>query len=177
MEEQWYTITGDIDTNIAQNLIVWVNNALYSSNIKRLKIIISSGGGDIDSAIRIYSYLKALPIEIEMIAFSQIDSAANVIFSAGSKRIAINGCRFLLHEGIFTSGHKTATLHNHDEALITFKELLKKSISIISQETGKTEAEIGNLMQNSTFLTTEEAKALGLVTEILEKMPLAKQTI
>lgn len=176
MEEQWYTITGSIDQSVAHNLITWVNNAIYSSNIKKLKIIISSIGGDIDSAIRIYCYLKALPIDIEMIAFSQIDSAANIIYSAGSKRIAIKGCRFLLHEGIYTTGHKTTTLHNHGEDLVIFKELLKKSVSILSLETGKTEPEIEKLLQNSTILTSEEAKDLGLVTEILEKLPLTKQT-
>lgn len=175
MKEQWYTITGAIDQSTAHNLITYVNGAIYSSDVKKLKLIISSTGGDIDSAIRIYCYLKALPIAVETIAFSQIDSAANVIYLAGSTRVAIKGCRFFLHEGIFTSGSKTTTLHNHEESLAIFKELLKKSVSIVSLETGKTEAEIGKLFKDSTFLTSEEAKDLGLVTEILEKLPLAKQ--
>lgn len=175
MQEQWYTITGAIDQNIAHNLITYVNGAIYNSDIKKLKLIISSTGGDIDSAIRIYCYLKALPIDVETIAFSQIDSAANIIYLAGSKRIAIKGCRFFLHEGIFTTGSKTTTLHNHEESLYIFKELLRKSVNIISLETGKTEAEVSKLLQNSTFLTSEEAKDLGLVNEILEKLPLERQ--
>ena len=176
MEEQWYTITGAIDVNTANNLIVHINNQIYSSNIKKLKILISSSGGDVDSAIRIYSYLKALSIEIETIAFSQIDSAANIIYSAGSKRIAIKGCRFFLHEGTFTTGAQTTTLHNHEEALAIFQDLLKRHIGILSKETGKNEKEINKLLQKSTILSAEEAKELGLVHEILEKLPLTKQT-
>ena len=102
--EDWYTITGNIDANTAHQLITYVNGQIYRTDIKKLKLLISSGGGDVDSAIRIYSYLKALDIEIETIAFSQIDSAANIIYAAGNKRIAIKGCRFFLHEGTFTTG-------------------------------------------------------------------------
>ena len=176
MEEQWYTITGGIDINTAHNLITYVNGQIYGSNIKKLKIVISSNGGDVDSAIRIYSYLKALSIEIETIALSQIDSAANIIYAAGSKRVAIKGCRFFLHEGTFTNGSQTATLHVHEEALAIFKELMKKHVGILSKETGKKEKEINKLLNESTILTAEKAKELGLVHEILEKLPLTKQT-
>jgi ATP-dependent Clp protease protease subunit len=177
MEEQWYTITGGIDVNTAHNLITYINGQIYGSNIKKLKIIISSTGGDVDSAIRAYSYLKALSIDVETIAFSQIDSAANIIYAAGSKRIAIKGCRFFLHEGTFTTGTQTTTLHNHEEALLIFKELLKKHTAILSKETGKKEKEINKLLKDSTVLTAEKAKELGLVHEILEKLPLIKQTL
>lgn len=140
--EQWYTITGGIDANTAHQLITYVNAQIYQTNIKKLKILLSSGGGDLDSALRIYSYLKALSIEVETIAFSQIDSAANIIYLAGSNIVAIKGCRFLFHEGTFTTGAQTTTLHNHEEALLIFRELLKKHISVLSKETGKTEKEI-----------------------------------
>lgn len=176
MNEQWYTITGAIDVNTAHNLITYINSQIYNTDIKKLKIIISSTGGDVDSAIRIYSYLKALSIEVETIAFSQIDSAANIIYSAGNKRIAIKGCRFFLHEGTFTTSAQTTTLHNHEEALSIFKDLLKKHINILSKETGSKEKEITKLLAESVILSTEKAKELGLVHEVLEKLPLEKQT-
>lgn len=173
--EDWYTITGDIDVNTAHQLITYINGQIYRTDIKKLILIISSKGGDVDSAIRIYSYLKALPIDIETIAFSQIDSAANIIYTSGSNRIAIKGCRFFLHEGTFTTGAQTTTLHNHEESMLLFKELFKKHVNILSKETGKKEEEINKLLQNSSILTSEEAKELGLVHEILEKLPLKKQ--
>ena len=174
--EDWYTITGNIDANTAHQLITYVNGQIYRTDIKKLKLLISSCGGDVDSAIRIYSYLKALAIEIETIAFSQIDSAANIIYAAGNKRIAIKGCRFFLHEGTFTTGAQTTTLHNHKEAMLIFEELLKKHVSILSVETDKEEKDIKKFLQESTILTAEKAKEIGLVHEILEKFFLTKQT-
>ncbi|OGI59608.1 hypothetical protein A2814_02980 [Candidatus Nomurabacteria bacterium RIFCSPHIGHO2_01_FULL_38_19] len=177
MEEIWYTITGPIAVNTAHELITWVNAQIYNLPIKRLKLIISSNGGDIDSAIRIYVYLKSLPIEVETIAFSQIDSAANLIYVAGSKRTAIKGCRFFLHEGIFTIGNSTATLHNHEENLSILRELSKRHVDILSQEINKTEGEVKKLLENSTILNTDKAKELGLVHNIVDKIPLSKQNV
>lgn len=173
--EDWYTITGYIDANTAQQLITYLNGQIYRTDIKKLKLIISSSGGDVDSAIRIYAYLKASPIEIETIALSQIDSAANIIYAAGNKRVAIKGCRFFLHEGTFTSAAQTTTLHNHEEAVLIFRELLKRHVQILSKTIGKTEDEIKKLLTASTVLNDEEAKKLGFVNEILERLPLSKQ--
>ena len=175
MEENWYTITGAIDVNTAHGLITYVNGLIYNSDIKKLKIILSSNGGDVDSAIRIYSYLKSLSIEIEIIALSQIDSAANIIYAAGNKRIAIKGCRFFVHEGTFTNANQTATLHVHEEILLIFKELMKRHIKILSEGTGISEKEIMKLLKESTILTAERAKELGIVHEIVEKIPLTRQ--
>ena len=46
--EIWYTLTGAIDQNSAQLFIGWINNQLYNQPIKKLKFLISSGGGDTD---------------------------------------------------------------------------------------------------------------------------------
>jgi ATP-dependent protease ClpP protease subunit len=170
--EQWYTITGQIDANTAHQLTMWINNQLYNGTITKLRLIISSGGGDMDSAIRAYSYLKAAPFEVETIAFSQIDSAANIIYLSGSNRVAIKGCRFLFHEGIFTIGLPNNTLHNHEENLRIFTELNKKHIDILSSESGQTRTRIEEMLKNGEILTTETAKELGFVHEIKEKLPL-----
>ena len=73
-------------------------------------------------------------------------------------------------------GLKTTTLHNHKEAMLIFEELLKKHVSILSVETDKEEKDIKKFLQESTILTAEKAKEIGLVHEILEKFFLTKQT-
>lgn len=169
--EIWYTITGAIDPNTAQQLIVWVNGQIYTSKVSKLTIFLSSVGGDIDSAIRIYSYLKGLPIEVETIGFSQIDSAANTIFLAGKNRKALRGCRFFLHEGTFTIGNQTAVLHAHEETLTVLRELLKRNIEIISNETGKDPKQIADVLREGKIYSTQEALNFGIVTEIIDKLP------
>ncbi len=176
MEEIWYTLTGSIDANGVNQLLVWLGSQIYSQPVKRLKLLLSSGGGDMDSAIRAYAFLKALPVEVTTIGFSQVDSAAVIIFLAGKKRQAVKGCRFLLHEGTFTFFNPTATMSVHKETLAILSELLKRNIEIIGEETGKSKDEVAKALQESTILTTADAKKFGLVQEIIEKLPLTRQT-
>jgi len=178
MQEIWFTITGVIDPNTAQQLTGFVNSQVFNNQtLSKLKVFISSIGGDIDSAIRIFYYLKGLPLEVETIGFSQIDSAANTIFLAGSVRKALKGCRFFLHEGTFTIGNPIASLHAHEETLTVLKTLLKRNIEIIATATGKKEKVISKILQEGKIYSAKEALDFGIVTEIIDKLPMHQSKV
>jgi ATP-dependent Clp protease protease subunit len=173
--EIWYTITGNIDVITAQHLIVWGNDQLFNHKPGKLRIFLSSTGGDLDSATRIYFYLKSLPIEVEIIGFGQIDSAANIIFVSSRNRKALKGTRFMLHEGTYTSGNTVGRISLHEESLKVFNAINKQVEDILSLETGKTISEIKSAMAEVKMLTPEEAVEFGLASEVIEKLPLVKE--
>lgn len=175
MEEIWYTLSGEISPGVIAEAIPWISGQIFQDpNVKRLKFFISSVGGDVDSAIRLHDYLKALPIEVTTIGFGQVDSAAVIIFLAGNTRIAIKKCRFLLHEGTYTFNKKTNALHVHEETMALFNELLRRNVEIIAKVTSKTKKQVSNLLRDGKILTSVKAKDLGIVTEISEKLPMDK---
>ncbi len=173
--EIWYTFTGTIDSNSINQLITWLSGQVYSGqNIEKLKLFISSNGGDMDSAIRAYTYLKSLPFRVETIGFTQIDSAANVIFLAGQRRTAVSGCRFFLHEGTF-SGNQVAPLHIHEETLKVMQDLYKRYVDIFAKELKKSDEEMRVILKTGDILTTNDAKTkYGLVHDVVETIPLIK---
>src|SRR4051812_16125915 len=133
--EIWYTLTGDIDKKTVQDSISWINGELYSKAVTRMKFMIASGGGDIGAAVNLYTYLKALPIEVETIGFGEVDAAATLIFLAGHSRISVEDCHFFFHEGRYTIHDQTAPVHTHEEAISVFKRELHNMIYIIARET------------------------------------------
>lgn len=166
-----YTITGVIDANVAQQMISWVNQHLNSgAAITGLKVYISSTGGDVDSAIRIYFYLKGLPFKVETIGISQIDSAANIIFLAGEERSALQGCRFFLHNIVFNTVPQSGHLIYFQEIIKNFEEMEKRHVSILMTELSKTEKQIKDILKDAKFHSPIEAKKLGLVTSIIDKL-------
>ncbi len=168
-------LSDDITPEKVHDFITWVNTKVYEKPVKLLKIFLSSTGGDVDSSIRMYYFIKALPFAVETIGFSQIDSAANIIFLAGTKKkIAIDGCRFFLHDGNFTVTLQTGTLQEHAEKSALFENMFERNVTILSKETGNSLEAIKALLRNSTFLTTKEAKDLGFVDEVIEKLPIQK---
>ena len=167
----WYTYIGAITPELVAGAIAWINGQLYSGNYIKLKLFLSSNGGDVDSAIRLYDFLKACPLDLEIYGFGQIDSAANLVYLAGERRFAVKNCRFFLHEGSFTIGNPTSALKVHEETLRILKELLIRTSKIISSETGKDLAVVRNTLSQGKIFTTEEAKRFGIVHEIIEKLP------
>ncbi len=179
MNEPWYTYSGDIDKKTTAETLVWLNGQLHSQgqNITRLRFFISSGGGDIDSAISLYDYLKAFPSTVETIGFGRVESAAVLIFLAGSKRSVVKDCRFLLHEGLYTLGQPTNTLHVHEETLNLFRTLLDRVTEIVASETSHQMNEVAKILREGRTFTAVEAKEFGLVQEIIDEIPQREQQV
>lgn len=173
--EIWYSLTGDVDKKPVQDAIQWIDQELYAKPVDKLRFLIASAGGDIDTGTNLYMYLKALPIDVETIGFGVVDAAATIVFLGGRKRSAVDGCRFFFHEGRYTFEEPTATLHAHEERLSVFKRDLHEMIYIIARETGNDTEVVANMLRRSKLMLTQEAKEFGICHEIIEKLPLQQQ--
>lgn len=173
MEEIWYTYTGDIDSKLVADAINWINSNAYSGKVKKLKFFISSGGGDIDSAVRLHDFLIALPFEVDTIGFGQVDSAAITVFLSGKERSAVKGCRFFVHEGSYHISPDSVPIHIIEERVGLIKKIRDKHLDILIHAAGKKGAELAKIVGEGKPLTEVQAKDFGLVTAIIEKLPRA----
>lgn len=173
--EIWYSLTGDIEKRSAQEAIQWVNQELYAKPVTRLRLLVASSGGDIDTGTNLYMYLKALPVEVETIGFGVVDSAAILVFLGGRHRIVVEGCRFFFHEGRYTFEQQTAPLQAHEETLSIFKRNLHEMIYVIARETGNDGERVAQMLRRSKIMLSQEAKDFGLCHDIIEKLPLLQQ--
>ncbi|QQG37776.1 MAG: ATP-dependent Clp protease proteolytic subunit [Candidatus Kaiserbacteria bacterium] len=173
--EIWHTIAGDIEKKTAQETIQWINGELYSKPITRLRVLIASGGGDIDAGVNLHMYLKALPFDVETIGFGKVDAAAIPIFLAGTRRLAVRGCQFFFHEGRYFIEDQTAPIHVHEEAVSIFKRNLHDTIYIIARETENDTEVVAKMLRRSKIMNVDEAKEFGLCTEVIDTLPLQQQ--
>src|SRR5208282_3839681 len=72
-------------------------NQIVNSGAQQLCLLIGSPGGQVDPGFAIYNQLIGLPIEVITHNISCVDSMANVVFLAGSKRRACTNATFLFH--------------------------------------------------------------------------------
>lgn len=59
--------------------------------------LFSSSGGDVESGVALYNFLRALPVELIMHNIGSVVSTANIIFLAGAVRYAAVHSSFLFH--------------------------------------------------------------------------------
>ncbi len=173
--EIWYTLASDVDNKSVQEAISWINGELYSKPVDRMKFLLASGGGNIGAGVNLYTYLKALPLEVETIGFGEVDAPATLAFLGGKKRIVLRGCNFFFHEGRYTVDDPTAPVHAHEEAISVFKRELHNMIYIIARETNNDTEVIAMMLKKSKIMRDDEALDFGLCHEIVEKLPLHQQ--
>jgi ATP-dependent protease ClpP protease subunit len=167
---KYYYLTGDVNAVNVNSVIAPMLDQIHTAPQEPAYLYISSTGGDIDSAIRLYDFIKSSNLTITTVGFGQIDSAAIIVFLAGSQRILIKNCRLRLHPPIY-HGPQSQILLVHQEALSLFQALDKRYFEIISNETLKSEAKIKKMYTNGKILSPREALTMKLATEIKEKLP------
>lgn len=143
-----------------------VKKALDSKPLgEKLTVIINSGGGLVTAGSEIYSMLAGRN-DVEIVIRSMAGSAASVIAMANYCKITPIG--LIMIHNVSVSGIN-GDYHEMEKSA----EMLKNINSALAQsyvkKTGKTEAEILEMMDRETWLTANQALELGFVDEILEE--------
>ncbi|MBI2195770.1 MAG: ATP-dependent Clp protease proteolytic subunit [Candidatus Levybacteria bacterium] len=168
----YFNLTGEIVASNAHDLIFYWHSKILDENYTgTITIYLSSIGGDIESAIRVYDFLKSTPNKIHTIGFGQIDSSAITIFLAGDKRTVLKNTRFRFHEPTYHIQQANSMLPFFEERIRLFQQLDRRLKEITSQETKKSMVQINKLYLEGKILNTADAKALNIVDEIVSELP------
>ena len=160
--------TGSVDEKNVRELIAEIKNLneKYPES-DSLTVYISSFGGSVDIAVELYSFLKLLDCKVRTVNTSCVNSAANIIFAAGTERISLPDSSFYIHS---VSKHLNGDFTASD-LLREVKEIsanTEKIASILSSASNKNKAYWKRLIRKGCLLTSKKAKELGLVNDISE---------
>jgi len=143
----------------------------FKSGTRKFILLMSSGGGDVLSGFMVYNYLKGLPIELTTFNVGNVDSAASVIYCAGSKRYAVPEARFIIHELSLTftangPGQMSIDLPSLEAQISLLKSQETSMARILATTIGKPQSEAETKIHTQTALSSEEAQKWGLVQDI-----------
>jgi len=137
---------------------------------KDIHLYINSPGGVVSAGLAIYDTMQYVRPAVSTLCMGQAASMAALLLTAGAKgkRYALPNSRVLIHQpmGAF-SGQAT-------EVDIQAKEILKlreRLNEIMAKHTGQEVARIARDTERDYYMDCVEAKAYGLVDEIVEKRP------
>ncbi|MBR8701451.1 MULTISPECIES: head maturation protease, ClpP-related [unclassified Fusobacterium] len=130
-----------------------------------IEVIINSPGGSVTEGVAIYEALKTHPARVDVKIVGECCSIATVIAMAGDTIQMANTSLFMIHDPI-------GYLGGNEKDFVQMAELLKKIkdniINAYITKTHLSREEISELMSNETYLTAEEAKEKGFITDILD---------
>jgi ATP-dependent protease ClpP protease subunit len=131
----------------------------------KIRVPVNSFGGQVFEALLIYNYLKGSGKEIETHIPTYAMSAGTVIASAGEKVTMSTNGYYMIHNPYTVSFGDAEDMKSAANLL---DKMTNDLISIYVAKTGLEADEIREMMNNETWLTSEEALEKGFVDELTE---------
>jgi ATP-dependent Clp protease, protease subunit len=136
------------------------------ANAKELTIRINSGGGSAFAGMAIFELLRSHGGNITVRIDGVAASAASVIAMAGDKIIMGTGAMMMVHNPWSEVRGESKQLRQAADLLDRAGESL---INVYQARTGKSREELKAMMDNTTWMTAEEAVAAGFADEVDKK--------
>jgi ATP-dependent Clp protease protease subunit len=137
---------------------------------KDIHFYINSPGGIVTSGLAIYDTMQYIRPDISTVCIGQAASMGSLLLAAGAKgkRFALPNARIMVHQPSGGAEGQAADIEIHAREILRMRHRLNE---IYVHHTGKTLEEIEEALERDKFLEPKEAKAFGIVDEVVESRP------
>jgi len=160
----------EIDDTVA-NLVVAQLLFLQTQAVDQdVSLYINSPGGSVTAGLAIYDTMQFLSCDVATYCLGMAASMGSFLLAAGTKgkRHALPNCDIMIHQPSGGVQGPASDMERSVEQLLKARQRLSR---IYAFHTGKTEAQILIDMDRDFWLSAEEAKAYGLVDQVVAAAP------
>jgi ATP-dependent Clp protease protease subunit len=148
-----------------------VMKLLYLQSENRRKDIhfyINSPGGSVSATLAIYDTMQILSCPVATYCVGLAASGGAVLLAGGAKgkRFALPHSKVMIHQPYGQVGGQVSDIEIQAQEILNTREVLNQ---ILSQHTGQPIERIAKDTDRDFYMTAEEAKAYGVVDDILTK--------
>lgn len=140
---------------------------------KDISLYINSPGGVVTAGMAIYDTMQFLACPVATYCVGQAASMAAVLLAAGAKgkRYALPHARIMIHQPLGGAEGQATDIDIQAREILRLRSSLN---GILASHTGRAIEEIARDTERDNFMGPEEAKAYGLIDEVLEKVQTGK---
>lgn len=158
-------LSGEIEENSFDYVVQRISLLRKFDNKLDINFIINSFGGDVYAALGIIDYIKSLPIKINTYCYTKAMSAgAFVLISGTGKRYISKNSNLMLHEMSSDSSGKASDVKAETKHI---KNLEEQIYDVLVEASKKGKAYWKKHLSPDLYLLPEQAKAFGLIDEII----------
>ncbi len=170
LENRIVFLIGEINHASASRVMMQM---LYLENQRRnqeISLYINSPGGAVDDTLALYDTMRFLTSPIATFCIGRAYSGGSVLLTAGTKgrRFILPHAKVMIHQPYGGVTGQAEDIKLQAEQIIKSKQIL---IDIIAKHTGQDPDVIRRDSERDKYFTAEEAKAYGLVDEVLSEPP------
>lgn len=167
LKERIIMLSDEVNDVTASLIVAQLLYLESSDPDKDIHLYINSPGGSISSGFAIYDTMQHIKPDVSTICVGMAASMGAFLLAAGAKgkRFALPNSEVMIHQPLIRGlGGQATDVKIHAEWLLRTKSKLNL---LLSEKTGQPLEKIERDVERDFFMSAEEAKAYGLVDEVM----------
>ncbi|MDT1939830.1 MULTISPECIES: ATP-dependent Clp endopeptidase proteolytic subunit ClpP [Carnobacterium] len=166
LKDRIIMLSGQIDDNVANAVIAQLLFLDAQDSEKDIYIYVNSPGGSVTAGLAIYDTMNFIKADVQTIAMGMAASMGSFLLTAGAKgkRYALPNAEIMIHQPLGGAQGQATEIEIAARHILKTRERLNK---ILADQTGQPIEVIERDTDRDNFMSAEEAKAYGLIDEIM----------
>ncbi|MBN9497693.1 MAG: ATP-dependent Clp endopeptidase proteolytic subunit ClpP [Alphaproteobacteria bacterium] len=170
LKERIIFMVGPVNDGIA-SLICAQLLFLESENPKKdISLYINSPGGVVTSGLAMYDTMQYIRPDVATVCIGQASSMGSLLLAAGAKgkRFSLPNSRIMVHQPSGGAQGQATDIEIQAREILSLRKRLNE---IYVRHTGQPLEAIEQALERDRFMNPEEAKAFGLIDEVVVQRP------
>ena len=170
LKERIIFLIGGVDDAVASLICAQMLYLESENPTKDISFYINSPGGLVTSGLAVYDTMQYIRPEISTVCIGQAASMGSLLLSAGAKgkRYSLPHARIMVHQPSGGFQGQATDIEIHAREILTLRGRLNQ---IYVEHTGQDIGTIEESMERDRFLSPDDAKAFGLIDEVVSSRP------
>ncbi|MGO4929090.1 ATP-dependent Clp endopeptidase proteolytic subunit ClpP [Fundicoccus sp. Sow4_D5] len=167
LKDRIIMLSGPIDDNVSNSVIAQLLFLDAQDPEKDIYLYINSPGGSVTSGMAIYDTMNFIKSDVQTIVIGMAASMGSFLLAAGTKgkRYALPNAEVMIHQPLGGAQGQATEIEIAARHILKTRDRLNK---IISDNTGQPIEVVEKDTDRDNYMSAEEAKAYGLIDEIME---------
>ena len=159
---------GPIDDAVANTVVAQLLFLESEDPDKDIHLYINSPGGVVTAGLAIYDTMQYVKCDVSTICIGKAASMGALLLTAGAKgkRYALPNARIMIHQPLGGAQGQSTDIQIQAREIQRIREVIN---DILVESTGKDRETVVQDTERDNFMTAEEAKAYGLVDEVITR--------
>jgi ATP-dependent Clp protease, protease subunit len=170
LKERIVFITGPVEDGMAALIVAQLLFLEAENPKKEISMYINSPGGVVTAGLAIYDTMQFIRPKVSTLCVGQAASMGSLLLAAGDPglRFALPNARIMVHQPSGGFQGQASDILRHAEDIMKIKQRLNE---IYVKHTGRDYDTIEKTLDRDHFMSSEEAKAFGIVDNVYDKRP------
>jgi ATP-dependent Clp protease protease subunit len=170
LKERIIFVIGPIDDAVSSVVCAQLLFLEADNPTKDISMYINSPGGIVTSGLAMYDTMEYIRPDISTVCIGQAASMGSLLLTAGAKgkRYSLPHSKVMIHQPSGGFQGQATDIEIHAKEILSTRSRLNE---MYVKHTGQKLNKIETAMERDNFLTPEEAKAFGLIDEVVNKRP------